>query len=1012
MKSELQTPSNLTPGVSNSDSDDTALKPSRRTAPGLRVENALRAGMVFLIVAMVAFLGEVFLAFDSGAWQMFVMAGIGAMLALVALLNILLIRRKRPNTGARLLIGAALLSVLAAPLFLAGFGLILGLGTTLVVLTMALQTLSQREANWILMAGVGVAMVAGAIDVAGGLNVIVPHSQLNLPIFQVMISVLGGIILLAYLVLAVRQYRAYPLSTKLILAFLVVSLVPLGLLAFLNFRHSRAVLIDEARQSLLGAVSKTVSDLDTFVNNNLDAVRTEAHLPALMSYLELQPEQRSGSPAEMAARETLSELQRKNKVFITSYALLDSQGQNVLDTVPENMGLDESGRDYFQKSIETGLPYVSPVQFVPPPNRTQSTLDDAVFVFSHPIQSDEEAFLGLLRVQYNPAILQKLIVQNNSLIDNASYPILFDENYIRLAHGAVPDLIYKSAISLSDEQVIRLQAGGQLPQQLPEDMATDLPGLASGLEDAIFNPYFETQFVSTGDQINLAAVKEMDALPWLVVFVQPRDLFLTPIQTQTRTTLFLAIAIAGVVAAAAFVMGQFLAYPLTSLTEAVTRFTDGDLQARAQINSDDESGVLAASFNTMAEQVGRLLTSLEDRTQALEAEIQERERAEADLHASEYKYRTLFEDSRDIIFITTPSGRILDINPAGVRLSGYTKEALLNINLEALYADPEDRRTFVKQLNQKGAISDFRTRFRLKNGACIDCLMTAVVRRDDTGNILGYQGIIRDITEQLHLEQERLRLSALERELAIAHEIQESLLPPPRPEWPALDVLCYSVSAREVGGDFYAYHTFDDTRYAIAVGDVSGKGTSAALLMSVSLASFQSTVRRNLAPGALLGSLDRMIATYTRGNNQNCALVYAEIAPMNNLTESNDGAGWQLLVANAGCVVPLVRRRNGVVDWVDAFGIPLGTKYGAHFGYTPVETTLEKGDMVILTSDGVVEATNWAGEMFGFERLEAAIASGSRTSAQVMSRHLQESVAGFVGDLEPHDDLTIVVVQV
>jgi sigma-B regulation protein RsbU (phosphoserine phosphatase) len=155
-----------------------------------------------------------------------------------------------------------------------------------------------------------------------------------------------------------------------------------------------------------------------------------------------------------------------------------------------------------------------------------------------------------------------------------------------------------------------------------------------------------------------------------------------------------------------------------------------------------------------------------------------------------------------------------------------------------------------------------------------------------------------------------------------------------------------------------------------------------------------------------------MIATYTRGNNQNCALVYAEIAPMNGPAESNDGAAWQLRVANAGCVVPLVRRRNGVVDWVDAFGIPLGTRYGAHFGYTPVETTLEKGDMVILTSDGVVEATNWAGEMFGFERLEAAIASGSRTSAQVMSRHLQESVAGFVGDLEPHDDLTIVVVQV
>ena len=1004
MKSELQTPSNLTPGVSGNHSDGATSVSGQRAESRPRIENALRAGLVFLVVAVVAFLGEVFLALDSGAWQAFVMAGIGAVLALVALFSIVLIRRGRPNAGMRVLIGAALLSVLAAPLLVAGFGLILGLGTTLVVLTMALQTLSQREANWILLAGVGIAVIAGGIDIAGGLNIIIPHSQLNLPIFQTMISVLGGVILLAYLVLAVRQYRAYPLSTKLILAFLVVSLVPLGLLAFLNFRHSRAVLIDEARQSLLGAVSKTISDLDTFVYNSLDAVRTEAQLPALMTYLKRPPEQRLHSPVEMAAQETLNELQRKNKVFIISYALLDNQGQNVLDTLAENIGLDESGRDYFQKPLETGLPYVSPVQFVPPANGTKTTLNDAVFVFSHPIQNDEGDLLGLLRVQYSPAILQKLIVQNNSLIDDVSYPILFDENYIRLAHGAAPDLIFKAAVPFSGDELDRLQSKGRLPQQLPEDMATNLPDLVSGLEEAIFDPYFETQLVSTGDQINLAAVKELDTLPWLVVFAQPRELFLTPIQSQTRTTLFLAIAIAGVMAAAAFVMGQFLAYPLTSLTQAVTRFTDGDLQARARIKSDDESGLLAASFNTMAEQVGRLLTSLAERTQALEAEIGERKQAEADLQASEYKYRTLFEDSRDIIFITTPDGRIVDINPAGVRLSGYTKEALLDINLEALYADPEDRRRFVNQLNQKGAVSDFRTRFRLKDGTAIDCLMTAVVRRNSAGDILGYQGIIRDITEQLHLEQERLRLSAIERELAIAHEIQESLLPPTRPEWPALDVLCYSASAREVGGDFYAYHAFDDNRYAIAVGDVSGKGTSAALLMSVSLASFQSTVRRNLAPEVLLESLDRMIATYTRSNNQNCALVYVEVLPLGD-------AGWQLRVANAGCVVPLLRRENGVVDWVDAFGIPLGTRHGAFFGYKPVEVSLRTGDMVILSSDGVVEATNWAGEMFGFERLEDAIALGPRTSAQAMSRHLQKSVAEFVGGVEPHDDLTIVVVQ-
>ncbi|MCB0198255.1 MAG: HAMP domain-containing protein, partial [Anaerolineae bacterium] len=94
--------------------------------------------------------------------------------------------------------------------------------------------------------------------------------------------------------------------------------------------------------------------------------------------------------------------------------------------------------------------------------------------------------------------------------------------------------------------------------------------------------------------------------------------FLAPIQNQIRTALFLAIAIAGGVAAIAFVVGNLLAKPLVDLTATVTEFTTGDLEARSNIQTADEIGVLAASFNTMAEQVSKLLTGLEERTQELE----------------------------------------------------------------------------------------------------------------------------------------------------------------------------------------------------------------------------------------------------------------------------------------------------------------------------------------------------------------------------------------------------------
>ncbi len=124
---------------------------------------------------------------------------------------------------------------------------------------------------------------------------------------------------------------------------------------------------------------------------------------------------------------------------------------------------------------------------------------------------------------------------------------------------------------------------------------------------------------------------------------------------------------------------------------------------------------------------------------------------------------------------------------------------------------------------------------------------------------------------RLHLEagQMRRQLEAqmaqmhglttrLQYELAVAHKIQRGLLPPPSPNWPGLELVCYTHAAREVGGDFYAYHNFDtrlklnEKRFAVAVGDVSGKGMPAALLMAISLASFQNLMAKSFSLNKLV----------------------------------------------------------------------------------------------------------------------------------------------------------------
>jgi PAS domain S-box-containing protein len=392
----------------------------------------------------------------------------------------------------------------------------------------------------------------------------------------------------------------------------------------------------------------------------------------------------------------------------------------------------------------------------------------------------------------------------------------------------------------------------------------------------------------------------------------------------------------------------------------------------------------------------------------------ENARLYVDLQASENKYRTLFEDTRDVIFITAPDGQILEINPACESIFGYTREEMRHMLAQDLYVNPNDRQRFRLELEQHGAVRNFEVRFRHKDGTEHDCVMTATVRYAGDGSLYGYQGIIRDITGQKQAEQERLQLSAIQREMTLAREIQQSLLPPPVPAWDGLDAIFYSVPARQVGGDLYAYHTLAEQRYALVVADVSGIGMPAALLMAVSLSAFQSTVVQNLALGELMSHMGRTLLHYTQKTGQNCALVYAEInrALPHMLEKGEDPSQCFVRLVNAGCIAPVIRRSDGTVEWVEIGGMPLGVSLSMKADYDSVECTLWQGDMLILLSDGVVDASNEAGELFGFERLEQAIRTGPLNGAQAMLNHIRAAIRGFTTGAELHDDLTIAVVQV
>lgn len=170
---------------------------------------------------------------------------------------------------------------------------------------------------------------------------------------------------------------------------------------------------------------------------------------------------------------------------------------------------------------------------------------------------------------------------------------------------------------------------------------------------------------------------------------------------------------------------------------------------------------------------------LERVNRELQTEILQRTQLQTELGESEKKYRSLFDDSFDAIFITARDGQLLDANGAYWDLFGYEKAELLGQSVLITYADPPRRSAFQKAIEETGAVRNFPIRAKKKNGAVLDCLISAVVRSNPDGNILGYQGIIRDVTERKR-SQEILELAKRMEALAhmaggIAHEIRNPL---------------------------------------------------------------------------------------------------------------------------------------------------------------------------------------------------------------------------------------------
>lgn len=290
-------------------------------------------------------------------------------------------------------------------------------------------------------------------------------------------------------------------------------------------------------------------------------------------------------------------------------------------------------------------------------------------------------------------------------------------------------------------------------------------------------------------------------------------------------------------------------------------------------------------------------------------------------------------------------------------------------------------------------------------------VQTRVQSHDEIGELTA---TFNRMTEQIRTNREvleeqvaqrtselREKNTYLEQGLILAHDIQANLLPSRAP-WNDDLLVAYarSVPSAEIGGDFYTYVEINHQRVGSLVGDISGKGVAAALMMTLTSGLLEERAKEGGRASAVLASVSDVLIKRLQANRMNAAVMYLVYDQLTSMVQ----------IANAGMIAPFLIR-DGTISLVDAVGLPLGSINAV--SYRDVEFRVKSGDVLAIISDGVVEAHNNDREMFGFERVQQLLlASSQLQDNRDPVTFILERLYEFSGTTKPHDDMTIVWLRV
>lgn len=390
----------------------------------------------------------------------------------------------------------------------------------------------------------------------------------------------------------------------------------------------------------------------------------------------------------------------------------------------------------------------------------------------------------------------------------------------------------------------------------------------------------------------------------------------------------------------------------------------------------------------------------------LEREVAERRRAEDALRESEERYRAVFQTALDPLVVMDAQGRILAWNRQATRTFGWEADEILGRGFDTLF-DPGRPRVGTSTWQRLAGPQGITAQRLELNAMHRDGTPLPVEVAVSPAHLQSRQivcAFIRDLSERQAAHEAREKLLAMESELEVARTIQQTILPRAdggitgRAEF---SIHAEMIPAREVGGDFFDYFMVDDQMLGVVVGDVSGKGVPAAILMAAGRAMLRSAAMRGVSPADALSHVNNLLEE-SSSPQMFVSAFYGVIDLRSGLIE----------YCSAGHDSPVVLHADGTTDRLAASkGMALGVLRDESYANAAVR--LGHGDTVFLYTDGVTEAMDQQRGMFGEERLLQTLAAlaGTTGSPRDLVGALLDAVHGFTGGAAQSDDITTLAVR-